>query len=77
VTPTSNSTLEAQPGDRLVVRGHYQGEAQLDAEVLKVLGENGSPPYLVRWDDGREAEVFPGSDAFIDHLRKPKSKKRS
>jgi hypothetical protein len=60
--------LRAKPGDRLVVRGHRQGEPQRDAEVIEVLGENGAPPYLVRWEDGRESEVFPGSDIFIQHL---------
>jgi hypothetical protein len=73
---TPNSTLQAQPGDRLVVRGHHQGEPQRDAEVLKVLGENGAPPYLVRWEDGREGEVFPGSDAFIEHLSRSKKSKQ-
>ncbi len=61
-------TLHAKPGDRLVVRGHHQGEPQRDAEVLEVLGENGAPPYRVRWEDGHESEVFPGSDIFIQHL---------
>ncbi len=72
--PSSNSPLHAEPGDRLVVRGHRQGEAPRDAEVLEVLGEDGGPPYRVRWDDGHEAEVFPGSDVFIQHLAKPKRK---
>ena len=68
---TSNSSpLHAKPGDRLVVRGHHQGESPRDAEVLEVLGEEGGPPYLVRWEDGHEAEVFPGSDVFIQHLDK-------
>jgi hypothetical protein len=73
----SSSSPYAQPGDRLVVRGHHQGEPQRDAEVLKVLGPNGAPPYLVRWEDGHEAEIFPGSDVFIQHLHESKpSKKR-
>ncbi len=65
---SSESPLHAKPGDHLVVRGHHQGEAPRDAEVLEVLGENGKPPYRVRWEDGHEAEVFPGSDIFIQHL---------
>jgi hypothetical protein len=63
-----NSTLRARPGDRLVVRGHRQGEHQRDGEILEVLGEHGEPPYRVRWEDGHESEVFPGSDIFIQHL---------
>lgn len=66
--PADHSTLRASPGDRLVVRGHRQGEPERDAEVLEVLGEDGAPPYLVRWEDGHESEVFPGSDVVIQHL---------
>jgi hypothetical protein len=62
------SALSARPGDRLVVRGHHQGEPQRDGEILKVLGEQGAPPYLVRWSDGHESEVFPGSDIFVQRL---------
>lgn len=65
------SALQARPGDRLVVRGHHQGEPQRDGEILKVLGEHGAPPYLVRWSDGHESEVFPGSDIFVQHLGDP------
>ena len=64
----SESVLSAKPGDRLVIRGHRQGEPQHDGEILEVLGEEGAPPYLVRWEDGHEAEVFPGSDAYVQHL---------
>ena len=68
MAPDSYSQLTAKPGDRLVVRGHHQGEAERDAEILEVLGKDGSPPFLVRWDDGHEAEVFPGSDMYVQHL---------
>ncbi|MGA8218024.1 MAG: DUF1918 domain-containing protein [Solirubrobacterales bacterium] len=73
---SSDSPLHARPGDRLVVRGHHQGEAPRDAEVLRALGADGGPPYLVRWEDGHEAEVFPGSDVFIQHLAKSKKGKK-
>jgi len=40
-----------------------------DAEVLEVRHADGSPPYVVRWSDtGHEGLVFPGPDAFIQHL---------
>ena len=35
--------------------------------MLEVRGPNGEPPYLVRWSDGHEGLMFPGSDAHIDH----------
>jgi Domain of unknown function (DUF1918) len=74
MTPTSESGLHAKKGDRLVIRGHHQGEPQQDGEILKVLGDDGAPPYLVRWEDGHEAEVFPSSDAFVQHLSGSKGK---
>jgi hypothetical protein len=68
------SSLQAEAGDRLVIkRGHLDG-AERDAEILEVLGDNGHPPYRVRWSDsGRESITRPGSDAFIDHLNHEKS----
>ena len=66
---SSRSILRAEPGDRLVIRGHHQGEPERDAEVLGVLGEEGAPPYVVRWqDDGHVSRLYPGSDAYVEHL---------
>jgi len=70
MTSDSHPTLRAVRGDRLVVRGHRQGEPERDAEILEVLGENGAPPYTVRWsDDGHVSRVYPGSDAFVEHFK--------
>lgn len=68
MTEGERSALRASPGDRLIVRGHRQGEPNRDGEILEVLGEDGAPPYRVRWDDGHESEVFPGSDVSIHHF---------
>ena len=58
--------MKAKVGDRIVIRGHRVGEHQRDCEVLEVHGEDGGPPYLVRWgDSGHEALFFPGPDAFV------------
>ena len=73
MNPSSYSSLYAEAGDRLVVRGHHQGEPERDGEILEVLGEDGRPPYRVRWEDGHEAEVFPGSDMFVQHFGKRKT----
>jgi hypothetical protein len=62
-------TLKATPGDRLVIHAHHTGEPERDGEILEVLGEDGGPPYLVRWeDDGRVSRLYPGSDAYIQHF---------
>ena len=61
--------MRAQPGDQIVVRGHHVGEHERKGEVIEVHGDDGAPPFLVRWDDdGHESLFFPGSDAFIEHL---------
>jgi hypothetical protein len=63
------SVLRASPGDRLVIRGHHVGELPRDAEVLEVLGEDGAPPFIVRWeDDGRVSRFYPSSDAYVEHF---------
>lgn len=61
--------MHASAGDRLVIKGHYVGEPDRDAEILEVRGEDGGPPYRVRWEeDGHEGLFFPGSDAVIEHF---------
>jgi hypothetical protein len=63
------SDLHARPGDRLVIHAHHLGEHERDAEILEALGEDGAPPFRVRWSDtGEETLHFPGSDATVDRL---------
>jgi hypothetical protein len=65
----ASSGLRARPGDRLVVRGHRLGEPGRDGEILEARGDDGSPPFLIRWEDtGCETLLFPGSDAYVEHL---------
>ena len=65
----NHSVLCASPGDRLLIKAHHVGEPIRDAEVLEVLGDNGGPPFLVRWeDDGRVSRLYPSSDAYIEHF---------
>ena len=57
--------MQAKTGDRLVVEGHTVGSARREGEILEVRGEDGGPPYVVRWDDGHEGLCFPGTDAHL------------
>ena len=57
--------MRANVGDRLVVESGSDSTHRREAEVLEVRGENGGPPYLVRWEDGHEALTFPGGDAHV------------
>jgi hypothetical protein len=61
--------MRAEVGDRLVIHGLHVDDPVRDGEILEVRGENGAPPYVVRWsDDGHEAFVFPGPDATVQHF---------
>ena len=60
--------MRASVGDRLIVMGHHVGEAKRDALILSVEGEDGAPPYRVRWEDSdHEVLFFPGPDTVIEH----------
>ncbi|MET9376940.1 DUF1918 domain-containing protein [Streptomyces sp. NPDC003035] len=58
--------MQATVGDKLLVHGRTVGQHDRTAEVLQVLGENGSPPYRVKFDDdGHEALMSPGPDTVV------------
>jgi hypothetical protein len=61
--------MQANVGDKLVIRGHHIGEHRREALILEVRGPDGGPPYVVRWDDdGHEGLFFPGPDADVEHF---------
>ena len=57
--------MHAHVGDRLVGVGSKVGTPIKEGEVLEVRGPDGTPPYVVKWDDGHEGLTFPGPDAHI------------
>ena len=59
MTEPYESAAGARMGDRFIVRGHHQGEPDRDGEIIEVLGENGAPPYRVRWEDGHTSRGLP------------------
>lgn len=58
--------MRAEVGSRLHVHGRTVGLTDRHGEIVEVRGENGGPPYLVRFDDGHESLVVPGSDTTVD-----------
>ena len=62
--------MQAVVGDRLHVRGSIVGQPERMGEVVEVRGAGGEPPYLVLFEDGHMALVFPGPDTFIEHPRR-------
>jgi hypothetical protein len=59
--------MRAQVGERLRIHGRTVGERDKECEIIEVRGAEGEPPYVVRFDDGREKLVFPGPDAQVEH----------
>ncbi|CAM4198255.1 DUF1918 domain-containing protein [Kibdelosporangium persicum] len=60
--------MQATVGDRLLVHGKNVGLADRHGEIIEVRGDNGAPPYLVRFADGHEGLVFPGPDCVVEHM---------
>ena len=58
--------MRATVGDRLHVHSAHVGEMERSGEIIEVKGPAGTPPYLVRFDDGHQGLCFPGPDAVIE-----------
>ena len=58
--------MQATVGDRLHVHARIVGQQDRYAEIIEVRGENGTPPYLVRFPDGHESLLYPGPDCVVE-----------
>jgi hypothetical protein len=63
--PADRDDMHANVGDQLLVEGRTVDTPRRSAEILEVHGEDGAPPYVVRWADGQEGLVYPGPDAHV------------
>lgn len=63
--------MQATIGDLLHMRSNTVGKRDKIAEIIQVLGAAGSPPYLIRFPDGRQSLVYPGPDCVVEHPRSP------
>src|SRR5205814_8617620 len=63
---TETTGVQATVGDRLHVHARIVGQQDRDAEIIEVRGENGAPPYLVRFPDGHESLLYPGPDCVVE-----------
>lgn len=63
--------MHAAVGDRIVVHGRTVGAGEQRGEIVEVHGEQGQPPYLVKFTDGHEGLIFPGSDCEVVEPRRP------
>lgn len=59
--------MQVNVGDRIVTRGRREHDPDKWCTVTELCGEDGSPPYRVRWGgDGHQSLYFPGSDARVE-----------
>lgn len=59
--------MKADVGDELVVKGRHVSDEDRTGVVIEVHGDDGAPPYLVRWEDGHESTFFPSADTLVTH----------
>lgn len=59
--------MRATVGDQILVHGRTVGAGERHGEILEVRGDEGNPPYLVRFEDGQERLIYPGPDTEISH----------
>ena len=59
--------MQARVGDRVIIHGRVVGAAERAGDVVEVRGSETSPLLVVRYDDGHEAILSPGSDCEIRH----------
>jgi Domain of unknown function (DUF1918) len=56
----------ARVGDEIHVHSRTVDAPDRVGKIAEVRGENGQPPYLVRFDDGHETVMYPGPDTTIE-----------
>ncbi|MBA0128134.1 DUF1918 domain-containing protein [Haloechinothrix sp. YIM 98757] len=59
--------MQATTGDQILIHGRTVGAGEQQAEILEVRGDDGHPPYLVRFSDGHESLIYPGPDSEVMH----------
>jgi hypothetical protein len=57
--------MKARPGDRIILAAATIEGPVRDGEVIETRGDDGAPPYLVRWSDGHEGLLYPGPGSVL------------
>ncbi len=63
--------MQATIGDRLHVHSNTVGATDKIATIVEIRGSNGTPPYLVQFQDGHQTLVYPGTDCVVEHSARP------
>jgi hypothetical protein len=59
--------MHATVGDQLVQHGRVVGQHDRIGEIVEILGQEGTPPFRVRFEDGHVGVLSPGPDTEIRH----------
>ena len=59
--------MHAEVNDEIIVRGRHVGDEDRKGVITEVHGKDGTPPYLVWWDNGHESVFMPSSDTVVEH----------
>lgn len=59
--------MRAATGDELLVRGRHVGDEERIGVIIEIHGDDGTPPYVVRWKDGHESVIMPSGCALVEH----------
>jgi hypothetical protein len=57
--------MRAQPGDHIILAPPTVDGPLREGEVIESRGEDGQPPYVVKWSDGHEGLIYPGPGAVL------------
>jgi uncharacterized protein DUF1918 len=57
--------MDAQIGDRIIIRSKHVGVGERSGEIVEILNDPADKHYRVRWEDGHETTFFPSSDATV------------
>lgn len=60
--------MHGKVGDVIVVRGRHLADDDRQGTIVEIHGQDGAPPFLIRWHDGHESVFFPSSDTVVQHL---------
>ena len=59
--------MYAEVNDEIIARGRHVGDEDRKGVIIEVHGEDGTPPYLVWWDNGHESVFVPSSGTIVEH----------
>ena len=58
--------MRAEIGDKVIVASVQIGAPARTGTIVELRHRDGTPPYVVRWEDGHEGVYFPGQDGRVE-----------